>query len=244
MRSAASNPRVLAPGPDDPEQKHRIQAMFDDVAPRYDFLNHVLSAGVDILWRKRAVRALSLSAGDRVLDLCAGTGDLGFEALKGAPGVTVVGLDLARNMLIRGETKRAGAEYLFVQGDAEQIPLPDGSVDCACVGFGIRNVGSLQDAFTETVRVLRPGGRFVILEFATPSNPLFRGVYHAYFHHVLPRVGGWISGRPDAYRYLPESVSRFPSPEALARLLRSCGFREATWSLQSGGIAALHVARR
>ena len=225
-------------------QKARIRAMFDAVAPRYDFLNHLLSAGADVGWRRRAVRALALRPGERLLDLCAGTGDLGLEALEAEPGLRVVGIDLARNMLLRGDAKRGAAPYLFVPGDAERLPVPSGAFDAACVGFGIRNVASLDRALTESARALRPGGRFVILEFTTPRAPWLRGLYLAYFHHVLPRVGGWVSGRPEAYRYLPASVAEFPAPEALAERLRRAGFADVRWSILHGGIAAVHVARR
>ncbi len=226
------------------DQNTRIRTMFDAVAPRYDLLNHLLSAGIDIQWRRRAVAALELQPGDRILDLCTGTGDLGYEAIRRVPGVSVFGVDLAHNMLAEGRQKQGGRAITFVQGDAEHIPLPDASMDAAGVGFGIRNVDRLDRALAETARVLRPGGRFAVLEFTTPPNPVFRGLYHAYFHHILPRVGGWISGRPEAYRYLPDSVSRFPAPAALAARLREAGFREAEWSLLHGGIAALHLARR
>jgi demethylmenaquinone methyltransferase/2-methoxy-6-polyprenyl-1,4-benzoquinol methylase len=231
--------------PVDPERDPaRIREMFDAVAPRYDLLNHLLSGGADARWRRGAIAALDLSPGERLLDLCAGTGDLGLEALRRVPDLEVVGIDLARNMLTRGEAKRNGARYRFVQGDVERIPLPDGEVDHACVGFGIRNVASLENVLAETVRVLRPGGRFALLEFTLPPNPVLRGIYRVYFHHVLPRVGGWISGRPEAYTYLPESVSRFPRPHELARRLRWAGFREVSWRLLTGGIAALHLAHR
>jgi demethylmenaquinone methyltransferase/2-methoxy-6-polyprenyl-1,4-benzoquinol methylase len=229
---------------EDAAQKARIRAMFDAVAPRYDFLNHLLSAGADVGWRRRAVRALGLESGERLLDLCAGTGDLGLEALDREPGLRVVGVDLARNMLLRGEAKRGDMPYLFVQGDAERLPVSSGAFDAACVGFGIRNVASLDRALTETARALRPGGRFAILEFTLPRGRWFRRLYLVYFHHVLPLVGGWISGRPEAYRYLPASVAAFPSPEALAERLRDAGFRDVSWSILHGGIAALHLARR
>lgn len=226
------------------DQKQRIRTMFDDVAPRYDFLNHFLSAGIDVLWRKKAVREMNLLPGARMLDLCTGTGDLGFEAIRAVPGISVVGVDLARNMLRIGEGKRDGVPFLFAQGDAEQLPIADASIHGAGVGFGIRNVSSLETAFREVSRVMLPGGRFVILEFTTPPNPVFRRIYQAYFHHVLPRVGGWISGNAEAYRYLPDSVSRFPSPERLAAMLEDAGFARVSWSLLSVGIAALHVAER
>jgi demethylmenaquinone methyltransferase/2-methoxy-6-polyprenyl-1,4-benzoquinol methylase len=231
-------------GADPEKDPARIREMFDAVAPRYDFLNHLLSGGVDGWWRRRTIAALELSPGDRLLDLCAGTGDLGFEALRRVADIEVVGVDLAHNMLTRGEAKRNGTRYRFVQGDIERVPLPDASVDHACVGFGIRNVASLETALAETVRVLRPGGRFAVLEFTLPPNPVWGKIYRTYFHHVLPRLGGWISGRRDAYAYLPESVSRFPRPPDLARGLVSAGFREVSWTLLSGGIAALHLAHR
>ncbi len=226
------------------EQKRRIRGMFDAVAPRYDFLNHLLSLGIDVRWRRRAVRALALAPGQLVVDLCAGTGDLGLEAARAVPGVRVIGVDLARAMLVRGEGKRDGAPVLFAQGDAERLPLADRSADRACVGFGIRNVASLPGAFAETARVLRPGGRFAVLEFTTPPNPAFRGLYHLYFHRFLPLVGGVVSGRREAYRYLPESVARFPDPPALAAIARAAGFAEVRWELLTGGIAALHLCRR
>ena len=218
--------------------------MFDGVAHRYDFLNHLLSAGIDLRWRRRTVRALDLRPGHRLLDLCAGTGDLGFEALRREPGITVIGVDLAARMLARGEAKRDGAPYRFLRGDAERLPLPDGSVDRACVGFGIRNMPSLEQAFAETARVLRPQGIFAVLEFTTPPNPAFRALYHAYFRGVLPLVGGLVSGRRDAYAYLPESVAHFPDPPGLAAMARGAGFREVTWQLLTGGIAALHLCRK
>lgn len=230
----------------DQDQKTRIRSMFDAVAPRYDLLNRLLSAGFDVRWRRRAIRSLELGRGDRLLDLCAGTGDLGLEARRQVPGVTVLGIDLAREMLVRGTGKagRGGRGAYFVQADAERVPLPDASVDAACVGFGIRNVASLERALRETARVLRPGGRFAVLEFTTPPHPVFRGLYRTYFHHVLPRVGGWISGCPGAYRYLPDSVETFPPPPDLAALMGTCGFSAVTWSLLSGGIAALHRGTR
>lgn len=233
-------PRAVDPEKDPP----RIREMFDAVAPRYDFLNRLLSGGADGRWRRRAIAALELTPGNRLLDLCSGTGDLGLAALRKVPQIEVIGVDLAHNMLVRAEAKRNGTRYRLVQGDAERLPLLDAAVDHACVGFGIRNVASLQAVLGETARVLRPGGRFAVLEFTLPPHPLFRRLYAAYFHHVLPRLGGWVSGRRDAYAYLPASVSRFPRPETLARRIRGAGFREVSWTLLSGGIAALHLAHR
>jgi demethylmenaquinone methyltransferase/2-methoxy-6-polyprenyl-1,4-benzoquinol methylase len=226
------------------EQKRRMQGMFDAVAPRYDFLNHLLSAGMDVQFRRRAIRSLDPQAGDVLLDLCAGTGDLGFEALRRQPDLQIVGVDLARNMLVRGLAKADPATYRFVQGDAENVPLPPGSVDRACVGFGVRNASSLDRLFREAIRVIRPGGRLVVLEFCTPPRRVVRSAYHAYFHRVLPVIGGWISGNPAAYRYLPESVARFPEPEELAAILQTAGFGVVSFQRLLGGIAAIHTCDR
>jgi len=236
--------REAAPSRDAAAQNARMRAMFDGVAPRYDFLNHVLSAGVDRDWRRRAVTALELRAGEQVLDLCAGTGDLGFAALDREPRLSVVGVDLAHGMLLRGENKRNNRPYTFLQGNAEELPFPAQSFDAAAIGFGIRNVGARTRVFGEVARVLRSHGRLAVLEFTLPTREPFRRMYLAYFRYVLPRLGGWVSGRPDAYRYLPESVSAFPAPASLARELEEAGFTRVRWQLLSGGIAALHLAGR
>jgi demethylmenaquinone methyltransferase/2-methoxy-6-polyprenyl-1,4-benzoquinol methylase len=236
--------KEAAPSRDADEQNTRMRAMFDGVAPRYDFLNHFLSAGVDRDWRRRAVRELSLKPGERLLDLCAGTGDLGFAALDRESRLRVVGIDLARAMLLRGEQKKGNRPYSFLQGDVAHLPFPDGVFDSAAVGFGIRNVGARGQAFREVARVLRAGGRLAVLEFSLPPREPLRRLYLAYFRHVLPRLGGWVSGRPEAYRYLPDSVRAFPEPSGLARELEEAGFARVRWHLLSGGIAALHLAGR
>ena len=221
-----------------------MRAMFDGVAPRYDFLNHVLSAGVDRDWRRRTVRELALKPGERLLDVCAGTGDLGLAALDREPGLSVIGIDLAHAMLVRGERKKDHRSYASVQANAEHLPFPDGAFHAAMVGFGIRNVGAREKAFREVARVLCPDGRLAVLEFSLPPREPLRRLYLMYFRFVLPRLGGWVSGRPDAYRYLPESVSVFPDPAQLAGELKTAGFTRVRWSLLSGGIAALHIAGR
>jgi len=235
-------PRMRSPGP--PEQKRRIRSMFDSVAPRYDLLNHLLSAGIDRRWRARAVRALELEPGHVLVDLCTGTGDLGFAAAKA--GAEVVGVDLSRGMLVRGAAKTSdgSAALRFVQGDAERLPLAAASVDRAAVGFGIRNCSRLEVALAESARVLKPGGRLVILEFTTPPGRLWRSLYHGYFHAVLPRIGGWVSGHPEAYAYLPDSVSGFPDPERLSALMENAGFSRVTFTRLTGGVACLHVGDR
>ncbi len=235
------------PATDRSLQKERMRGMFDAVAPRYDLLNRLLSAGIDQRWRARAVSELALSPGQLLVDLCTGTGDLVLAALAAQPDLRVIGVDLAHAMLVRALPKpdrHGGVLPVFLQGDAERLPLPDGSADRASVGFGIRNVSDVDACLREVARVLKPGGRFVILEFTTPPNVLFRGVYHAYFHHLLPFVGRMVSGHQDAYRYLPESVAAFPEPAELAAKAQRAGFSAVRWSRLHGGIAALHVCDR
>jgi len=229
-------------------REHQVRTIFSEIAPRYDLLNHVLSLNVDRRWRRQAVDRLDVPMGDpgiRVLDACAGTYDLSLE-LTGRDGFrgTVVAADFARPMLVQGLSKLDGGRILPLCGDSLRLPFPDGTFHRAMVAFGVRNLADVRAGFREFARVLRPGGRLVILEFTTPPNRLMRRLYLFYFHRILPLVGRLISGHPWAYTYLPESVKEFPGPEELAELLQESGFQEATWSHVTAGIAAIHVARR
>ncbi|MBX9928740.1 MAG: class I SAM-dependent methyltransferase [Gemmatimonadaceae bacterium] len=224
-----------------------VQRIFSEIAPRYDLLNRLLSLGIDRAWRTAALRALRwerVPAG-RYLDLCAGTLDVG-AALVRRPGFAgaVVGADFAEPMLRAGRSKATGVRLAPVVADAVQLPLPDAAVDGAIVAFGIRNVAQLDRALVEVHRVLRPGARFVILEFSTPRFPLVRALYLFYFHHILPIIGGLISGHATAYRYLPESVKHFPERDVLAARLRAAGFTDVSWRALTFGIAALHIGER
>jgi demethylmenaquinone methyltransferase/2-methoxy-6-polyprenyl-1,4-benzoquinol methylase len=213
--------------------------MFNSIAPRYDLLNRLLSMRLDVGWRDRAIRALDPGPGDLLLDLCTGTGDFGLAALAGHD-VRVLGLDVARDMMLLGRDKarRRGLEGRFGFGvaDAEALPLADDSIDGALIAFGIRNVVDRGRALGELARALRPGGRLVILEFGVPPNAAFRGLYFFYFRHILPVIGGLLSG----YTYLPESVRRFPPPDDFCALARSSGFRQVAWNRLSGGIVTLY----
>jgi demethylmenaquinone methyltransferase/2-methoxy-6-polyprenyl-1,4-benzoquinol methylase len=221
--------------------------MFDRIAPRYDLLNRVLSAGTDVRWRRRAVDLLELRPPARVLDVCTGTADLLIEALGRDPGLHGAGLDFSLPMLRRG-LKKLTARGLLGRGglgaaDAERLPLRSGSCDGALVAFGIRNVGRPLEALRELRRVLRPGGRLVVLEFSMPGGAL--GVlYRAYFRRILPLVGRIVSGDRGAYTYLPESVERFATPSGFARLLEEAGFTAIVQRPLSGGIAYLHRGER
>ncbi len=225
----------------------RVAAMFDAIAARYDLLNHLLSAGIDRHWRTVAIRSLRLTGRERVVDVCAGTGDVALAAVSAAPGAArVVGVDFSAEMLRLGGAKvRArgeGGRVLLVHGDATRLPLPDASMDAATAAFGIRNVERPELALAEMRRVLKPGGRLAILEFSIPASPLVRAVYLPYFRHVLPRVGRLVSGHGSAYTYLPVSVGSFIAPEAMLDHLRACGFRQASARPLSWGIVTLYTA--
>ena len=225
----------------------QVRRIFSEIAPRYDLLNHVLSLNIDRRWRRRAIRELGWERAPEgtYLDVCAGTFDLAL-ALAGQRGFRgrVVGSDFAFPMLARGLLKIEGGGVAPVCGDAQLLPFADDSFAGVTVGFGVRNLSELAAGFSEVLRVLRPGGRFVILEFTVPPGRLMRSAYLLYFNHVLPRVGRWVSGHPWAYTYLPRSVEGFPGPDRLAGLLREAGFEPVRWFLVSGGIAAIHVATK
>jgi len=240
----------VTPGPDtlgSDKRPDRISGMFDAIAPRYDLLNHLLSGGLDVRWRRKAVQALDLRGGETVLDLCAGTGDLAIAVANRDPGpCLVVGIDRSGEMLKIGREKlawrRLGGRVRLVQGDAMSLPLDSGSVDAAAVAFGIRNVQRPEVAFAEVFRVLRPGGRFAILEFGLPRTPVVRRAYLAYSHHVLPRIGSLVSGHASAYTYLPASVDTFPEPERVIESLGATGFSQIRADPLALGIVYLYSA--
>ena len=227
----------------------RIAGMFDAIAGRYDLLNHLLSAGIDRRWRRKAIGSLALTGRENVLDLCTGTADLAIEARTAAPAAArVVGVDFAGAMLLVGQEKlrarRLAGPVALVRGDASRIPLADGWADAVTIGFGIRNVDDTLAACREMHRVLRPGGRIAILEFAIPPTPLVRAVYLWYFNSVLPLIGRAVSRHNAAYGYLPASVSAFASPDEFVNILRQSGFSAVEASPLTLGIVYLYTGNR
>jgi demethylmenaquinone methyltransferase/2-methoxy-6-polyprenyl-1,4-benzoquinol methylase len=209
--------------------------MFDRIAPVYDVMNHVMTAGLDVRWRRLTARAV-VQPGDRVLDAACGTGDLAIADRK-AGAAHVTGLDFSERMLERA--RRKAPELEWVQGDMLALPFDDGSFDAATVGFGVRNVADLELSLRELRRVLRPGGRLAILEITQPRG-LLRPFFSLWFDRIVPLLGKLLPGGA-AYSYLPASVKRFPGAEELAELLRGVGFTDVKFRLYGGTIVALHT---
>jgi len=224
--------------------------MFDGIAARYDFLNHLLSAGIDRRWRMRAIRALALTGRETVLDVCTGTADLAIAAADSpaAGARQVIGVDFAGEMLrvglVKVRRRRRGAPIALVRGDATRLPLADGSVNAVTIGFGIRNVDDTRAACEELSRVLATDGRLAILEFAIPTAPVIRPLYLWYFRRVLPLIGRAISRDRAAYGYLPASVGSFATPDEFVKILRQSGFEQVSAVPLTLGIVFLYTARR
>ena len=217
--------------------------MFDAIAPRYDLLNHLLSAGIDRRWRTRAIGTLQLTGDETLVDVCTGTADIALAA-RGAG--RIVGVDFAGAMLALGlqKVRRAGQDrrITLVRGDALTLPVADGAADAVTIGFGIRNVQQPEVGCAEMARVLRPGGRLAILEFGMPRVPGVRALYEWYFNRVLPFIGRRISGHGGAYAYLPASVGSFPPPAEFVTVLRQAGFSDVRAVPLTFGIVYLYTA--
>lgn len=229
------------------EKPFYVRKIFSDIAPSYDLLNHLLSFNIDRCWRAKALKQIGVENDPEgvYLDLCAGTLDVSAQLAryKGFKG-HIVGADFAEPMLRNGIKKVPRPVLSAVTADALQLPLADSSVSGAIVAFGIRNVASLDESLREVNRVLKPKGRFIILEFTTPRNPVFRRLYELYFHRILPLIGGMISGHKTAYAYLPKSVAHFPGEPELADRMRKANFTNVSWRTLSFGIAAIHSGEK
>jgi len=224
-----------------------VSGLFGRIAPWYDFLNHFLSLGWDIVWRKRLVRCVRLSLTFRVLDLAAGTLDVSREILRQHPGSSVLAMDFSFPMLQRGQRKIQTEKHtaiLPVTADGRTLPLPDQCVDCATIAFGIRNIKPREDCYREVLRVLTPGGRFCVLEFGTGRQKILRGLYNVYLHRILPLMGRLFSGDPQAYRYLAQTIQTFPDARALSLELLQAGFSKVYSFPLTAGIVQIHVAEK
>ena len=223
-----------------------VQQMFDQISPRYDLLNHVLSMNVDRIWWWRAARSFRSALrtpGARALDLCCGTGDMARALRKQAPGATIVGVDFSRGMLTRGKAKFVQHKIAPVEGDALRLPFPDETFDVVVSAFGFRNLVNYDAGLRESYRVLRSHGQVGILDFSEPGGVLGR-LYGFYFRNVLPKIGTVISGVSGPYSYLPASVSRFPSPAEMIERMGAAGYANAGWEPYTFGIAGLYRATR
>lgn len=228
------------------EKYKAVMRHFNRVAPKYDFMNSLLSMGIQYMWKRAAVRMLDIQPGDKVLDVCGGTGDLSILAARrtGARGRVVI-YDINRAMMTAGRHKIDPCPDLvhvgYVQGDAEQITFADHTFDAAMVGFGIRNVTHLKRGFKEMHRVLKPGGKILCLEFSRPTNALFRALYDFYSFNIMPLLGELIAGSAESYACLPETIRMFPLPEELSAIFEHLGFREVRYRSMTNGIAVAHV---
>jgi demethylmenaquinone methyltransferase / 2-methoxy-6-polyprenyl-1,4-benzoquinol methylase len=240
---------------DEHEARLRVREMFGRIAPRYDFLNHFLSASFDKHWRKRTARRFSATLQNpdaRVLDLCCGTGDLVFafakEARKrrGVTSASLIGADFALPMLELAKKKNAQRRerIAFLGADALNLPFADSSFDLVAAAFGFRNLANYKNGLLEIRRVLRPGGSVAILEFCEPEGGLLAALYRFYFTRILPKIGGALSGSAEAYSYLPGSVAKFPQPEILKTWMEEAGFTGVKYEPWTLGAVALHTARR
>ncbi len=231
---------------DEATQLRQVRRIFNQVVPVYDLLNHILSAGQDLHWRRFTAWCLRLEPGARVLDVATGTGDLALAVAARPEKPLVVGLDLVPAMLgpARRKLAKTGAKVRLLAGDGTALPFGDQTFDAVTIAFGIRNIPRRGAALAEMRRVLRPGGRVYVLEFTTPQGPWVRRFYQRYLMHLLPKVGGLISGDRESYRYLAETIAEFPPPEAFRREMAAAGLKGARSHALTKGVAWLHVAER
>ena len=226
------------------EKKGRVQGVFTSVANKYDIMNDVMSVGIHRIWKEAMMDWLAPRAGQKLLDVAGGTGDVSFKFLDRAGSGHATVCDITESMLLAGKTRAEAAamsESLdWVVGDAMELPFPDNTFDVYTISFGIRNVTRPQEALNEAYRVLRPGGRLMVLEFSQLPNPMMQAAYDAYSFNVIPQMGKMITGDRDSYQYLVESIRKFPDQDTFLEMVKTAGFDNAKYSNLSMGIAALH----
>jgi demethylmenaquinone methyltransferase/2-methoxy-6-polyprenyl-1,4-benzoquinol methylase len=228
-------------------KKEQVANMFNTISPQYDFLNHLLSGGIDIIWRKKAIKLLQNKGIKTMLDIATGTGDFAIEALKINPE-KIVGVDISEGMLSFGQEKikKMGLEKTIQlqKGDSERLPFSDNSFDAVIVSFGVRNFENLQKGLTDMFRVTKPGGYCLILEFSNPRNFPMKQLYTFYSKYCLPFLGKMISKDPSAYTYLPESVKAFPDGPEFIQIFKSVGYSETNWIPMTGGICSIYIGQK
>ena len=232
----------------DQTKKEEVREMFDNIAPKYDLLNHTLSMSIDRVWRRRVVGEVRRAKPGRILDVATGTGDLAIAMARRIRDVQVLGVDLSEQMLAvarrKIEARGLDGRIVLDRGDAERLAVADASVDVATVAFGVRNFGDLGAGLRELARTIKPGGKVVILEFSRPRNRVFRALYEFYSYKILPRIGGLVSRDKRAYEYLPASVGEFPAPEEFMAMMARAGFRNCRARSQSFGVAQIYIGER
>ncbi len=229
------------PFPEGEDKATYVNRMFAAIAARYDLMNRLMTGGRDRAWRRYVIEIAQLPPGGRLLDVATGTGDIGYEALRQVPDAQVVGVDFTLEMMRVGQRKRNLGRVAFVGGDACRLPFPDDTFDVVTSGFGMRNVVDLEATFAEQRRVARPGGRIICLEITPPADGLWGALYRIYFFRLVPLIGGLITGRPDAYAYLPHSTERFLAPDELKALMGSVGLRHVRYRRLMLGTVAIHM---
>lgn len=229
-------------------EQARNTAMFDDIAPHYDFLNHFLSFHIDKIWRRKAAKQIAFSDPRTILDIATGTGDMSLQLAKRCPRAQITGIDLSESMLDIAKDKIArkglGARIQLTRGNACRLPFPNESFDAISIAFGVRNFADLESGLSETYRVLNADGSLAILEFSTPTTPIWKASYNLYFHKILPVIGRIVSHNATAYTYLPSSVERFPNPDTFIYILKKCGLECTRRQRLAGGIASLYVCKK
>lgn len=228
----------------DKSKREQVEMMFDNIAPKYDLLNHSLTVGIDRIWRRKAIKIAAQNNPKNLLDIAAGTGDFTILEAKRTNATEIIGIDISQNMLNVAVEKARRAKLdnkiKFLKADSLSMPFADNTFDAATVGFGVRNFADIPAGLTEILRVLKPGGRLVVLELSEPSNPLVKGVFGFYFHKILPVAGKIVSKDSSAYKYLPESVDHFPYGERFVNIMKTCGYKNTHLKWLSCGIAAIY----
>lgn len=239
----------MKPYNEEQSKKEQVEQMFDNIAPTYDKLNHIMSLNIDRMWRRRVMRIVRRAKAHKIMDVATGTGDLAIAMAKRVDRTQILGVDLSEEMLAvaRRKIEKQGLEerIMLEKGDAENLTMvASESIDAVTVAFGVRNFENIERGLSELYRTLKPGGKLVVLEFSMPKNRLVRWVYSQYAHRLLPRIGGMISKDKQAYTYLPDSVEEFPAPERFSDMLREAGFCRVKARSQSFGIAYIYDATK